>query len=243
VRDGPGRVAGLRRVRLDAGGAQEREAPLIVVLAPGAARHHPELGQVTGPHLADGARRAGVVGEPHEQLVLEEGEEAQAVDRPDAVHDRDVEAAGQQLRHEVPALRLVPLDPPRRVVAADRASERRGQPVTADRGDAHPQRRPGLGADRAGRGDRLLEDRDGDADTAVELLARRRQHDAARGAVEQADAELGLQPQDPLAERRLRHVELLGRAPEVQLLGDRHERRQQPRVDVSTEHGRIIDTR
>ncbi len=47
--------------------------------------------------------------------------------------------------------------------------------------------------------------------------------DAAGGAVEQLDAELGFQLADLLGERRLGHVEPLGGATEVTLLGHRHE--------------------
>ena len=54
-------------------------------------------------------------------------------------------------------------------------------------------------------------------------------HPRAR-AVEQPDAELALEPRDLLAERRLGHVQALGGAAEVQLVGERDERAQQPRV-------------
>jgi hypothetical protein len=48
----------------------------------------------------------------------------------------------------------------------------------------------------------------------------------ARAALEQLDAELALECPDSLAERRLRHVQALGRPAEVQLLGDGDEVRQ-----------------
>ena len=53
--------------------------------------------------------------------------------------------------------------------------------------------------------------------------AGRGQVDAAGGADEELDAELGLEAPDLLGERRLGHVQPLGGATEVPLLGDRHE--------------------
>ena len=50
-------------------------------------------------------------------------------------------------------------------------------------------------------------------------------------AVEQADADLALEPGDLLAQRRLGDVQSFGRSPEVQLLREHHERAQQPRVE------------
>ena len=47
--------------------------------------------------------------------------------------------------------------------------------------------------------------------------------DAAVGAVEQPHAELGLELADLLADRRLRHVQALRGAAEMQLLRDRDE--------------------
>ena len=57
-------------------------------------------------------------------------------------------------------------------------------------------------------------------------LARRRELDAARRAVQQRHAELGLEPPDLLRERRLGHVQALGGAAEVAFLGDGDERAQ-----------------
>jgi hypothetical protein len=48
--------------------------------------------------------------------------------------------------------------------------------------------------------------------------------DLPSAAPEQRYAELPLEPLDLLAERRLRHVQTLGSAAEVQLVGDRQER-------------------
>lgn len=51
-----------------------------------------------------------------------------------------------------------------------------------------------------------------------------RERDHPRGAVEQRDAELPLEPPYLLAQRRLAHVQPLGRAAEMQRLGQDDER-------------------
>jgi hypothetical protein len=51
------------------------------------------------------------------------------------------------------------------------------------------------------------------------------------GALEQPHADLALEPGDLLAERGLAHVQAGRRAAEVQLVGERDERAQQPRVE------------
>lgn len=58
--------------------------------------------------------------------------------------------------------------------------------------------------------------------------------DAAGGAVEQLDAQLGLQLADLLGERRLGHVEPLGGATEVAFLGHRHEVSQMTQIHMSS---------
>ena len=50
------------------------------------------------------------------------------------------------------------------------------------------------------------------------------QLDAVLRAIEEADAELALEPCDLLAQRRLSDVQPLSRAPEVELLCEHHER-------------------
>ena len=62
--------------------------------------------------------------------------------------------------------------------------------------------------------------------------ARRGQLDAAGRALEQARADALLELPDLRAQRRLRQVQPLGRAREVELLGDRDERAQVPELDV-----------
>jgi hypothetical protein len=49
------------------------------------------------------------------------------------------------------------------------------------------------------------------------------QRHAARRALQESDPELDLEPAQLLADRGLDDVQALGRAPEVQLLGDGHE--------------------
>ena len=69
-------------------------------------------------------------------------------------------------------------------------------------------------------------------------LAGGRELDAARRAVQQRHAELGLEPPDLLRERRLGHVQALGGAAEVAFLGDGDERAQEadlhPAIYIST---------
>ena len=62
--------------------------------------------------------------------------------------------------------------------------------------------------------------------------ARRGQLDAARRALEQARAHALLELADLRAQRRLREMQPLGRAGEVELLRDRDERAQMPELDV-----------
>ena len=58
------------------------------------------------------------------------------------------------------------------------------------------------------------------------------QLDVRAGPVEQPHAELALEPGDLLAEGRLGDVQALGGAAEVELVGERDERAQEPRVGV-----------
>ena len=77
-------------------------------------------------------------------------------------------------------------------------------------------------------------DRGEDLAAALEQhLAGGRELDAARGAVEQRLAELGLEAADLLRERRLRDVQPLGGAAEVPLLGDGDEVAQVPELHVT----------
>ena len=88
-----------------------------------------------------------------------------------------------------------------------------------------------LAADRLRHRDGLV-DAAQDAARAVEQrLAGQRQLDAVRGAPEELDADELLERPDLAAQRRLREVQLLGGAAEVELLGDGHERAQVPELD------------
>jgi hypothetical protein len=60
-------------------------------------------------------------------------------------------------------------------------------------------------------------------DAFVEDRAGRGELDAARGAVEELDLQLGFEPPDLLRQWRLGHLQPLGGAAEVALLGDRDE--------------------
>ena len=76
-----------------------------------------------------------------------------------------------------------------------------------------------------------------------------RQRDLACCALEQRHTELALQLLDRAGQRRLRHAEPLGRAPEVQLFRDRHEDPELPRLQlihalrVSTATGWVLQVR
>ena len=118
--------------------------------------------------------------------------------------------------------------------AGDAAGERTGQadaqpPALARAGGArHRGRVLGLRQHRA----RLVQQR----------RARRRERHAAAVAVKERDPELGLQRAHLLADAGLGHVQALGRAAEVQLLGHHHERPQltqlHPRMIGAAFHSR-----
>ncbi|WP_254665314.1 hypothetical protein [Stenotrophomonas sp. HMSC10F06] len=72
-------------------------------------------------------------------------------------------------------------------------------------------------------GDALLQRLHSSARGLKEGCPRRCQRDAARGALEQRGSDGALQLADGLAQRRLRHVQPLGGAIEVQLLGHGNE--------------------
>jgi hypothetical protein len=63
----------------------------------------------------------------------------------------------------------------------------------------------------------------GRGDLAAEPLAGRGEADAPRGAVDELDAELGLELAQALADPRLRETDALGGAAEVKLVGEREE--------------------
>ena len=66
--------------------------------------------------------------------------------------------------------------------------------------------------------------------------ARLGQPHVAIAAHEQSRADLFLHAADPFAERRLRHVQPLGRAPEVQRLGQHRQRAEVDEVDIIHNH-------
>jgi hypothetical protein len=101
--------------------------------------------------------------------------------------------------------------------------QRRPELVPRRRGGADPQRAQHPASRprrvREGRVDRLQR---GHA-VGQQALPRGGQRDAAGRALEEVDAELGLELADRLAQRRRGHVQPVGRAREAQLLGDRDE--------------------
>ena len=88
-----------------------------------------------------------------------------------------------------------------------------------------------LAADRLRHGDRLVDPAQDAPGPVEQRLAGQRQLDLVRGAPEQLDADELLERADLPAQRRLRQVQLLGGAPEVELLGDGDERAQVPELD------------
>ena len=104
--------------------------------------------------------------------------------------------------------------------------DRAGDPAGQRPRQRQPQRpalpAPGRAHDRR----RVIGRREHAARLAEQRRARRRQRRPAAVAVEQRHAELGLERPHLLRHARLRHVQPLGRAPEVQLLRHRDERAQ-----------------
>ena len=135
------------------------------------------------------------------------------------VDERDVDAAVVQHVDLVVPVDAVQVDVGLRAGGSE-AAQRVGERVADEEADGQ-RRSPAGGALQApaggvGRGEqrpRLLE----------QLLAGRSQRDAPGRAGEQVRAELLLELADLPAEHRLRDVEALRRAPEVQLFGDRDE--------------------
>ena len=112
---------------------------------------------------------------------------------------------------------------------ASRASARLGHVVRAGREAERQLARLASGV-RAGGGRGGVGGADRGARRLEHGAARRRELDAMGRALEQAHGELALEPRDLLAQCGLRDVQALRRAPEVELLGEHHERPQQARV-------------
>ena len=117
--------------------------------------------------------------------------------------------------------------------SCSKAAQRRGQEIVggADEADREPA---GLArGDGLRLTDPLVELGEDAPGADEEGRAGRRQRDAAIAALEQRQAERVLELADRLAERRLRHVQALGGAVEIQFLGDGDELAQEPRLDHS----------
>ena len=103
-----------------------------------------------------------------------------------------------------------------------------------DREQRRPQLRqpPGeLAPDREGHGDRLVDVGQEPPGPVEQRLARDRQLDAVGGAAQEIAAQQLLEPADLPAEGGLGEVQAVGRAPEVELLGDGDERPQVTQLD------------
>jgi hypothetical protein len=144
-----------------------------------------------------------------QQLITGQRREQQVVER--LGHDADVHRAGPQ---PVEHLGVRPLQHPHahvRVRRRELPQQRRHDPGVHARQHADPQRRRVL---LGGRGDvrpQALELGEDDARPLGDALADRGQRHAVGPAHEQRHAELALQPADRVADRRLRHQQLLGR--------------------------------
>ena len=228
--------AGLRRLRDRGGetGAAAEGDDRVVQGGVGVARgdEHPRGGEPLErqPRL-DGVRAARR--DHGDGGLAAERRDPQAGDGRGQGHDRDVEPALADVVEEAPRRRrLEPhLDvgghrgePAQR--ARDRARQRRRRVA-----DPQPHRRPCRGRARGATGHLgLLED-------PPRLLEHRgaglRQLDAAVGPLQEPDPELGLELADLLAHRGLRDVQALGRAAEVQLLGDGDEVAEVPELHLT----------
>ena len=137
--------------------------------------------------------------------------------------EAEIGGAGCQRADLVARRALVELDVDRRVRHAQPLHDARHERQERRAGEAHAQR-PGLplvDAARVVRG--AVEVGQDRARVAQEGLAGRRHLHAPARPREELAAQLVLQQPDLVAQRRLGHVEPLGGAAEVQLLGDGHE--------------------
>jgi hypothetical protein len=109
--------------------------------------------------------------------------------------------------------------------------------------DAEAQPRPAPIGRSAGGGDAAPDRVERAAGLGKQRRAGRRQRDAAAVADEELSAELGLHAADLLRQRGLGDAEPVRGRPEVELVGDRHERREESQVDVHARHRRGPDAR
>jgi hypothetical protein len=117
-------------------------------------------------------------------------------------------------------------------------ASRRGRPDARRRqrrgrvADPHPARLPLLRT--ASRQPRLLRVLEHSTRLGQEGRAGVRQRDPPPRAIKHLDAEITLELADLLADRRLRHVQLLGGARDMQRLRHRHEVPQVPKLHIPT---------
>jgi hypothetical protein len=139
---------------------------------------------------------------------------------------------GNELLEPLDGGRLRELDLDRRVLLGEAAENLGARLARGVGGESHPQR----AAIAAGRRRHLRRGAVGALDdlprVGKQQLARRRQVDLAGRAAEELAAELRLQGPDLRREGRLRDVQPLGRAAEVQLLRDCEEGAQVPKLEV-----------
>jgi isoquinoline 1-oxidoreductase subunit alpha len=146
------------------------------------------------------------------------------------MQERDVDFVGQQACRKVARLALHELDVHGRTRKPVALNKLRHVGVGRKRREAEPQA-TGLAARRtAGSRDRIRPAADGNARLVKERATSFGQPDATAVALQQRYADLLFEALNAQAERRLRHVQLRGCAPEMQLFGDRDEATHRPQV-------------
>lgn len=83
----------------------------------------------------------------------------------------------------------------------------------------------------------LVEERQGEGETPLKLVACPRKSHTPGRALEQRGPDLLLEPPDPLTQRRLGDEQAIGRVPEVQLFGRDQKRLPQARVYFGRHRG------
>ena len=218
------------RARLEAGGAAALDHGAVVAGAVAGVDQRERLAGELGERDARPPGQGMVARHRHHRRLVAQRLALDARARLGAEPDREVEPAVGDLLGERAGAVLARPHPHRGTAAGELGQERLGDVVGAGR-EAEPQ----LAGLALGVAAHDLLHRGGGVDRRARGLERRRarlgQLDPRARAVEQADAELALEPRDLLAERGLRDVHARRGAAEVKLARERHECVQQPRVE------------
>lgn len=145
--------------------------------------------------------------------------------------DADVRAVLTQREHLFGGRAFLELEIDVRMALLERAQDQRQQRVDRAVDEAQPQRAAEAGARAARHGHRALGLFERAPRFEQERFAGRREPRAAVVALEQCDAQFVLELADRRAERRLSHVQSLGRAPEAERFGDRDELPELAQID------------